>query len=122
MGRKINIANPNGRDLWRHSYLLWFGAYGDTLVLAYANSLDDALDEAADWLADNAPGLFIDDAVEEAYQEAIARGLSEEEAIEEAEVDVTRAGNEGRCLASWEWGIVAEDPSKAQLIAIARGR
>jgi hypothetical protein len=41
-------------------YGLQFGAYGWTKVLVWSGSLDDALEEAAGWLADHAPGIFVD--------------------------------------------------------------
>lgn len=127
--RKINVANPNDRSMLRgrwgygwQSYLFAFGAYGDTLVLAYGCGLDSAFDEAVDWIAENAPGLLMNDAVNEAYHEAIKSGMSENDAREEAEMDMTCGGNAGDYIASWEWAIVAENPSKANLIAIHRGR
>jgi hypothetical protein len=50
MSPKINVANPTDRSMlrrpgspygWR-TYILAFGAYGSTYVLAYAHSLEDA--------------------------------------------------------------------------------
>ena len=120
--RKITIVNPNDRDWTRGRYVLWFGACGPTALMAYANSLDDALDECVDWIAEHAPGLLANDAVDAAYSEAVAAGKSEEEAIEEAETDITRAGNAGDCLLSWEWGIALENPTRAQLVAYLGGR
>jgi len=131
---KINVANPHDRAFYDNSYLFYlfyFGAYGLTVVLAYANSLEDALEEAAKWLADNAPGIFVEVDYAEACTEA---GLSwppeseefhvahEDEylaAYERAETDLiyTEAGY----IASWEWA-VEENPIKARLIQIARGR
>ncbi len=106
---KIHIANPTERPEGKYRrnarFLFSFGAYGSTHVLVYGRSLDDALDEAIDWLVDNAPGHLMDDQVAEAYQEAIARGLGEDEAIEEAEMDMTCGGNSCHYIDSWEWWV-----------------
>ena len=119
---KIIVANPSDKAWTRKSWLLEFGADADTKILAYANSLEDALDECIDWIADNEPGLLADDLVNEAYQEAIESGLDEEEAHEQATVDTTCGGNAGNYLHSWEWQIRAENPSKRLLIEIFRSR
>lgn len=113
-GNLTNI-NANDRHWTRHRYVLWFGAYGDTRLLVHANSLDDALDEGIDWLVDNEPGLLADSAVEEEYQRLRAEGMDQQEAMETAEQDTTSGGNAGNRIHSHEWGIVAEDPTDAQL-------
>jgi hypothetical protein len=115
---KIIPVNGSDRDWTRQRFILSFGAYGWTALMVWANSLDDALDEAVDWLADNAPGLLCDDAVNEEYQRGIAAGMSEEDAIEAAEVDTTRAGNNGHYLLSYEWGIVSENPTRKQILEL----
>jgi len=56
--------------------------------------------------------LFADEEVHEEYQSALARGLSEEEAMREAETDTTCAGSEGHYILSWEWQ-VTENPTRA---------
>ncbi len=94
--RKLNIANPTDKGLWQHSYVLAFGAYGNTLVLAYADSLDAALDGCVDWIAEHAPGLL----------SSWTRRLLE---LPRRATDV------------W-WCIVAEDPSADDLRAIVKGR
>lgn len=111
------LVNPNDKSWTKHRYVLSFGTYGWTKLMAWANSLEDALDECVDWIVDNAPGLLCDDVVREEYERAIAEGKSEEEAIAEAEVDVTRAGNAGNCINSDEWHIVFEDPTRQELLA-----
>ena len=115
---QINIVNPGDRDWTKHRYVLQFGAYGWTVLLVWANSLDDALDESIDWIVDHAPGLLCDDEVQEEYERLIAEGKSEEEAQEEAEVDTTCGGNAGNRINSWDWAIVAEDPSRDVLLTI----
>jgi hypothetical protein len=114
----IAVVNPERRDYCRHKYILHFGAYGWTMVMVWANSLDSALDEAVDWLAENGPGLICDDAVAEAYREAIAEGLSEEDAYTRACEDTTSAGNEGHYILSYEWGVSAEDPTREQVLEL----
>jgi len=114
-GRDVIIVNPPDRSWTRHRYVLWFGAYGETRLMVWANSLDDALDEAVDWIVDHAPGLLADESVREEYNRLIAEGKSEDEAQEEAEVDTTTAGNCGNYLNSCEWGITLEDPTRKEL-------
>lgn len=112
----ITPINPNDKSWTRHRYVLWFGAYGTIHLLVWANSLEDALDECIDWIADNAPGLLMDEAVNEAFQEARAKGMSEEEAWDESQTDMTCGGNAGNFIASWEWGIDAEDPTREDIL------
>jgi hypothetical protein len=114
---KIRIVNPNDVNFYKHSYVLQFGAYGDTRLLVYASSLDSGLEECIDWLADNAPGLLADDEVTDAYNEAINQGKTEEQAYEYATTDMT-PGDNGHYIASHEWAIVAEDPTREQLFEI----
>ena len=116
------IIPVNGSDrAWaRHRFILWFGACAPTYLMIWANSLDDALETAGDWIAANAPGLFCDDAVGEEYRAAIADGLSEEEATTRAEQDTTSLDG-GHYLVSWEWGILAEDPTREQVLALLAG-
>lgn len=68
MSAKLIIVNPEDRadhqSEWsRHyaskRYVLWFGACGATYLMVWGHSLDDALETAADWLGDNAPGLIM---------------------------------------------------------------
>lgn len=116
----LDIVPVNGSDrAWtRHRYILAFGAYGWTRLMVWANSLDDALDEAVDWIADNEPGLLVDETVQYAYNFAIGEGVDEDEARELAEADTTCAGNAGHYLASWEWHVLAEVPSRAEVLAL----
>jgi len=111
----FHVINSTDRDWTKHRFVLAFGAYGWTVCLVWANHLEDALDECIDWIADNKPGLLYDEAVQRAFQAAIAKGKSEEDAIAEAETDMTCAGNNGRYIASWDWTILAEDPDRKTL-------
>jgi hypothetical protein len=80
--------------------------------------LEDALDECVDWIADNAPGLLADEAVNKEYARLVAEGMPEDRAHEEATADTTCAGNYGNYLNSWEWCIVVEDPTRARVIEV----
>lgn len=114
----IVIVNPEDQGWTGHRYVLGFGAYGWTRLLVYASSLDDALDHAIDWLVVHAPGHIVDDQIAEDYAAAIAEGLDIDAAMERAEVDTTCGGNAGNAIASAEWFIIAEDPTRAQLAAL----
>jgi len=111
-------VNGSDRSFTSSRFILWFGAYGTTRLMVWADHLQDALDESIDWIAENAPGLLCDDRVAEEYAEARRDGLSEEKAAERAEVDCTIGGNAGHYLPSWEWGIVAENPTREEVLAI----
>lgn len=112
---KLVIVNPNERHFTRSRFVLAFGAYGAFYCLVWANHVEDALDEAVDYLADHAPGLLADEAVRSEYDRLVGEGLASDEAMARSEVDTTCAGNSGHYLNSWEWGIALENPSRAQL-------
>ena len=111
-------VNPNDGGWTNGRFVLAFGAYASIYLVVWANGLDDALDGAVDWIVDHKPGLLCDDQVSELYKEALAEGCSEERAHEKAEVDCTCAGNAGNYIPSWEWSVVAENPSRQQMLAI----
>jgi hypothetical protein len=129
--RRVTMINPTEKSYHRCAFVLWFGAYGETRLHVYADSLEDALDECVDWAVDHAPGLLADEQVREAYQEALAQRIAAgadatderviEECQQEAEIDTTTAGNGGNYLLSWEWGIALERPSAADLYAYITG-
>lgn len=50
-GNAINVANPHERGFGTSRYLFQFGSIGSTYVLAYGYCLEDALEEAAEFLA-----------------------------------------------------------------------
>lgn len=116
---KLTFINPLESAWTSHRFVLAFGAYGDTVLVAHANHLEDALDACIDWIAEHEPGLLCDDAVAEEYARAIEEGKSEEEAMEIAEVDTTCGGNAGNRINSWEWSILAEDPDRAAILSLA---
>lgn len=114
-GREIVLVNPTDRDWTTQNFILCFGAYGNTVLRVWANSLDCAFDEAIDYIAEFCPGLLYDEQVTEAYNEAIQNGMSEDEAMDEATIDMTIGGNCGNYIASWEWQIVCENPTRNDL-------
>ena len=130
-GRSVTLVNPTDRDWSRHRFVLQFGAYGSTNLMVWANSLDDAIETAAEWLAEHAPGHVIPIWGEE-HKDLIREVCSERgiefpggfEALDDetkyaicadAETDLTMT--ESGFLRSYEWTIAAEDPTRAELDA-----
>jgi hypothetical protein len=118
MNNKLIIVNPSDRDWTKHRYILVFGTYGQVKHLVWANHLQGALDESIDWLAEHAPGILADNQVKEEYDRLIAEGASEEDAWEGATIDTTCGGNYSNYLLSWEWSVLAEDPTREQILRI----
>ena len=121
------LVNPTPRSMLggykpQRAWILCFGAYGDTRLLVYAWSLEDALDECIDWISENAPGLLCNDAVSTAYESAIESGFTADQALAEALTDVTTGGNCGDHILSWEWGIVGEDLTPKEIADFYHGR
>ena len=114
----INIVNPSQKEWTSERFILNFGAYGWVRLMVWADNLQDALDECIDWIREYEPSMLCDDEVNEAYQEAINDGKTEEEAIEIAEQDTITGGNFGNRILSYEWGIIAENPSREQIKSI----
>ena len=117
--KTVNVVpslNAHGRYADQR-WLFTFGAYGETLVLVRAQAFEDALETAAEWLAEHAPGhLNTEDEMEELYQEACeeaglpwpppctddvaeARGYNDARESVEADLTYTESGY----LASHEW-------------------
>lgn len=133
MSSPLTIINPNDRNWTRHRYVLWFGACGPTHLMAYANSLDDALEECGEWLAKHAPGLIMaawgeehSALVKEACEEAgltypppsdVCADMDHhyQDAQQSAESDLTYT--ESGYLTSHEWGITLEDPTRSEIKA-----
>lgn len=133
---KIVVVNPVERSWTRNRYVLWFGACGPTRLMVWANGLEDALEEAAEWLAENAPGLIMThdseelrSLVREACEE---RGISYDDMPWRGDDDAQEAWNdacdaatvdhtytESGWIPSWEWGICLEDPTRAELLEYA---
>ena len=116
MTTEIIPVNGGDREYTHSRYILWFGACGPTYLMVWGNSLDDAFGEAIDWIVDNAPGLLCDDEVTEEYYRGLNEGLSEEDAIERAEVDTSAGGNCSNRVNSDDWGIWAENPSREEIL------
>lgn len=120
--RQIWLANPDNRAFCDTRWVLWFGAYADTYVMVWEDSLEDALETAADFLANHGfSGHFVD--MTDAYQDA-ARDLgldwpSDDEhvvckVVDAAEADLTYT--ESGFIPSWEWGYLAENPTRDDLL------
>lgn len=117
--RELHIVNPEPPGKYARSrFVLWFGSYCTDYLLVWADSLEDALDECVDYLAEHMPGLLCDVEVSSAYTEGLKEGLSDDEAMDRAAVDTTCAGNRGNYLRSWEWGIALENPTRTQLLQL----
>ena len=119
---KLILVNPDEREIWPNRYVLQFGAYGGTLLLAYGDCLESALDECVDWLEEHAPGLLCShEQMAEAYAEAKRDNpdATDDQLHDLATVDLTCAGNHSRYLPSWEWMIAAENPTRETLRRIA---
>lgn len=142
--RKVHLTNSSTRngcvgadcDLFA---VFAFGAYGDTFVAVpyernpyHGLDICDALEVAADRLLSVAPGMFTDLDMDATRDEMLADGeLTEEQhadrdsdevqdmVYERASVDMTYT--ESGYLSSWEWTIVDEAMTRAELLAFARG-
>lgn len=121
------LHGPENKHARGQLFAFAFGAYAGTHVLAVANSLDDALEEAAGWLKDHAPGHLSDLADE--YKEALVEAREElgaeadedeanERAQEIAETDMTYTGS--GYLTSWEWFVddASEELTEAFRLAV----
>ncbi len=106
----IDATDGCGGPKW----LLWLCQWNPKYILVSGDTFDDALEELGSWVVDNAPEHLIDNIVEEIYQDALARGLTEEEAQQEAELDATLIDG-GHYLSSSEWGIELEHPTPEEL-------
>jgi hypothetical protein len=90
--------------------LLWIGACAPTWFLSVEN-LSDALDEAASWASENAPGLLTEPEYLPCAGQEGSCGKHEGtcwEATEAAEVDLSCC-DMGLWVASWEWGCADPD-------------
>lgn len=133
---EIVMLNPDQKRWYNHLYVLWFGGCGATYLHVYADSLDDALAECAEWLAEHAPGHImkhgseehidlIKDACKDAgvtYDPDMFSGSVATEMykiLEKAEADLTYT--EAGFITSYEWGISFEDPDAATLYAFTQG-
>lgn len=116
MAIRIHAVNSTDKHWTSDRFLLAFGATGSVLCLAWANSLEDALDACIDYLEDKAPGLFCHDQVSDIYEAAIVRGMPHDDAYELAMQDTISGGNHGCLLHSWEVNLLATNPTRATLL------
>lgn len=126
---ELIIVNPSARGnhqerRWFDTeprFILWFGACAPTYLMVWGD-LENALETAADWLADNAPGLIMthdSEELQELFDEAMAELYPEAESIdsldshqvdacqEKATADLTYT--EAGYLTSYEWGIALDE-------------
>lgn len=118
----LYVVNSEDRQWTRHRYVLWFGACAPVHLMVWGNSLESALEVCGAWLAEHTPGLIIThdskelrDLVDESAREL---GIDAEipcdyRAQDHATADLTYT--EAGYIASWEWGIDFEDPTRDQL-------
>jgi len=112
----------------RGGYVFSFGAYGSTRVIVVGHSaLDNALEVAADTLAEIAPGVFEApeyeptdclDRIAGPYCDGVHNGCAVcTEACENAEVDMTYT--EAGWLPSWVWSVrdATEEETAAAIVA-----
>lgn len=125
------IANPEEADFYDEQYRrihrkqttlfrMWAGEGDSTHVYVWAGSFDDAFEEFAEWLDENAPGHLTDVTVDDLKEAAEALDIEWQEhwpdfedrdfekVAESAEADLTNIGHttlkHGQYLRSWEWG------------------
>lgn len=116
----IHSVNPGNRSFTSGRWILWIGQCSPNYFYVHANSLEDALEETVAYVADDPTlvGLLCTEEVHEAYKDAIASGMSEEAAQEEAETDVTICDG-GEYVRSDDWGYWVEDPSFGDIRELA---
>lgn len=109
----INYANPAESVFTGATYTFIFGAYSATVVRVFnrPGCVGEALELAAGWLAEHAPGRFVEPAYAYAAEElgVVWDGESDcPDAVREAaEADLTHT--ETGWLASWEWSVDESD-------------
>lgn len=75
---ECDVVNPNDAHWYTRLYCLWFGAVGTTKVYVWARSFEDALEEAAGYLADQGwRGYF----TEPDYRDAARDEYAEREGV-----------------------------------------
>ncbi len=112
---KLGMADDNRWSAHEGVFVFHFGAYGDTHVLAYGH-LENALEDAAAWLKDNAPGAFTEPDYEGVRAE-LSEDASGQQVTDHAEADLTYT--ESGWLCSYEWNFTTiTDPE--DLLAFVR--
>lgn len=113
------IANQSDYDLFDNAFLFSFGAYLDTHVWVFANTFDEAFEEAIEWVDNNCPAALTSFTMDDYKETAKELELTWQEywpdfddenwckVVEETEVDHTIIGHttlkNGTHIASWEW-------------------
>jgi len=109
---KYTVVNPLEVPVGRYDkeklWLFHFGAYADVRAAVWHRCLDDALEEAAEWLAETHPGLLTEPDYADARRE-LGPEASEDALQEAAEADLTYT--ESGWLVGYEWWVDAADPA-----------
>jgi hypothetical protein len=112
--KKVNVINADEKINGTKSHMIGFGSVGTTWCLVFAYSIEDALEDAAQWLADKE--LF-------GHITPHDRGLDElgcdcADPYECESHTYTEAG----WLTSHEWFVIGENMSRNQIISFAHER
>jgi len=68
---------------------VWLGRCAPRYFVCFGEDLEETIESAAEWAADNAPGYLVEDSlIHTLYKEAFAEGLSERAAQEQATQDM----------------------------------
>ena len=131
---KLIPVNGSDRSWTRNRFVLWFGQCAPTYLMIWANDIESAFEIAVEWLDDNAPGHLTSFTLED-YQ-LTAKELKLEwratwpdyddmnfvNVVDTTEADHTTIGHttlkHGTHVASYEWGIIFENPTRAQIKAL----
>lgn len=125
----VPFTSAGGND--EQGFLFSFGAYGSTHLAVLADSVEDALESALEWLDDNAPGLLSTVGPDDYARAAAELGAAWEpeemsdsdtaRVYELAEADMTMVSHttlkNGNCIPSWEWTARELDASELAVIA-----
>jgi hypothetical protein len=135
--RRVYLANATERSWHDNCFVFWFGSCGTTYVLAYGKGIDSALESAAQWLADYAPGHIMphdSEELQELLREARIEFRKENQRLEDpdhgsedmsrvyesATADLTYT--ESGYLTSYDWGIALDNPNPAELLDFVKDR
>ena len=114
---KLHLLNPHDSPFTGgHSFILCLGQF--THVRVWATNLGDALEIAADdYIETEAPGLLCTESCDEEYRELESQGIDSDTAWGMATADCTPVGSHGHYIASDDWTVVSEAPSRRTLKA-----
>jgi hypothetical protein len=119
-GTTWEIANPTDHDWVSGLFAMTFGATGSSHVLVWANGVEDALEEAADYLEETGKsGHFVpEDIMRQHYEEAraeLGEGADEDAVSQKAEEGLTYT--ESGYIPSHEWWV---DDASPELVKLAK--